>query len=85
MIAAVISLGIVCLAQLGLFLWTYQQNAVERNALLDRIQAPDAPRLAALSDFAAEGREAPAAEELVPPIDMAWDDDLQLISTEDSL
>lgn len=83
MLAAVIALGVVVLAQLGLFAWVYQQQAVERASLLDRIQAPDAPRLAAFSEFAApdEGREVLPADPL--PVDLPWDEDLQFISTED--
>lgn len=82
MLVAIIALSVVVAAQIALFAWMYQQQAVERALLLDRIQAPDAPRLAAISEFAE-----PGGREILPPdpfpTEIPWDEDLQFISTED--
>lgn len=84
MIAAVIALGVVSLAQLALFVWVLQTAAVERDRLLDRIQAPDAPRLAAIAEtFEPDGREFPKADDIAAPVEITWDDDLQLINSEE--
>jgi len=79
-----IILGIVAIVELGVIAYILQMHAQERSRLLDRIQAPDAPRMAALNDFYPDGREAPAPEDVVPPLDMPWDDDLKLISNEEN-
>lgn len=80
---SVIILGAVALAELACILYILRIHAEERHKLLDRIQAPDAPRMAAISDLFPEGREAPAPEDVLPPLDLPWDDDLQLISTDE--
>lgn len=79
-----IILGIVAIVELGVIAYILQMHAQERSRLLDRIQAPDAPRMAALNDFYPDGREAPSPEDVVPPLDMPWDDDLKLISNEEN-
>jgi hypothetical protein len=84
----VITLGIVAALELGVIAYILQINAVERHKLLDRIQAPEAPRMAAIADAFNQdaGREFPSADDVIPPLpDVAWDDDLQLISTEENL
>lgn len=76
----IIILGAVALAELACIIYILQIHAQERHKLLDRIQAPDAPRMAAIGDLFPDGREAPSADEALPPLDLPWDDDLQLIS-----
>lgn len=84
MIAAIIALGVVAAAQLALFLWVLQAGAVERDRLLDRIQAPDAPRLAAIAEtFEPDGRDFPKPDDIAAPVEITWDDDLQLINAEE--
>ena len=80
----VITLGIVALMELAAIVFILRMHAEERHKLLDRIQAPEAPRLAALNDMYPPGREAPAPDEVALPIDLPWDDDLALISTEEN-
>lgn len=82
----IITLGVVAVIELGVIAYILQINAVERNKLLDRIQAPEAPRMAAMADaFSDPGREFPSADDVIPPLpDVAWDEDLQLISTEEN-
>lgn len=80
-----IILGAVALAELACILYILRLHAQERDGLLDRIQAPDAPRMAAMSDmFPPDGREFPSPEDALPPLDIPWDEDLQLISTEEN-
>ena len=79
----IIILGVVALAELACILYILRIHAEERHKLLDRIQAPEAPRMAAMNDLFPEGREAPAPEDVLPPLDLPWDDDLQLISTDE--
>lgn len=81
---ACIVLGIVVAMELAVILFILRMHAEERSGLLDRIQAPEAPRMAAWNDLIPGGREAPTAEEVIPPVDLPWDDDLQLISTEEN-
>jgi len=83
--AGIIALGIVALVELGVIAYILQINAAERHKLLDRIQAPEAPRMAAIADaFPDPGREFPSADDVVPTIpDSAWDDDLQLINAQE--
>jgi hypothetical protein len=80
-----IVLGFVALVELGVIAYILQINAAERSKLLDRIQAPEAPRMAAIADaFPDPGREFPSADDVVPTIpDSAWDDDLQLINAQE--
>lgn len=82
----IIVLGAVALAELACIIYILQIHAQERHKLLDRIQAPEAPRLAAMSEaFPQEGREFPSPDDALPPLDIPWDEDLQLISTEENL
>lgn len=73
------------MAELAAIVFILRMHAQELSHLLDRIQAPEAPRLAALNDLYPEGREAPTPDEVALPIDLPWDDDLALISTEENL
>ena len=86
MLAAVIALAICCIGQTFLLAWIYRENTAERSRLLDRIQVPEASRVAAYDAASSSpGRDFPTPDETVPPLDLRWDDDLQLIgSMEDS-
>ena len=86
MLASVVILASCLAGMLVLHAWVYRENTAERARLLDRIQAPEASRIAAYESYASPpGREFPEPEDVVPPVDLRWDDDLQLIgSTEDS-
>jgi len=84
MIVGTIVLGVVAIAELAVIGFILRIHAEERDGLLDRIQAPEATRLAALNDFYPEGREAPTPDEVALPIDLPWDDDLALISNEEN-
>lgn len=83
----VIALAVVAALELGVIGYILQINATERHELLDRIQAPDGARMAAIADaFPDPGREFPSADDVIPSLpDVAWDDDLALISTEENL
>lgn len=83
MISSIV-LGVVALAELAVIFFILRMHGEERHRLLDRIQAPEAPRLAALNDLYPEGREAPTPDEVALPIDLPWDDDLALISSEEN-
>lgn len=79
----VIVLGVVAVVELAVIGYILQINAVERHKLLDRIQAPEAPRMAAMADaFNDPGREFPSADDVIPQADMPWDDDLRLINSD---
>lgn len=85
-VAGIIALAVVAVVELGVIAYILQINAVERHKLLDRIQAPDAPRMAAISDaFPREpGRDFPSPDDVVSRSpDVPWDDDLQLINAEE--
>lgn len=77
----IITLGFVAVVELVVIGYILQINAVERHKLLDRIQAPEAPRMAAMADAFNQdaGREFPSADDVIPQSDMPWDDDLKLI------
>ena len=80
MTVGIIALAACCAGQIILLAWIYRENAAERSRLLDRIQAPEASRVAAYEAFASPpGRDFPEVEDVVPPVDLRWDDDLQLI------
>ncbi len=84
--AGIIILGVVALMELAVIAYILQINAVERGKLLDRIQAPDAPRMAAIADAFPQdpGREFPSPDDVIPAsAEMRWDDDLQLINAEE--
>ena len=67
---SIIVLGVVAITELAVIAYILRMHAEERHRLLERIPAPDAPRMAAIADAFASA-------------EIRWDDDLQLINAEE--
>ena len=82
MIFAVITLGVVAIANAALAAFVFWMGHKERAALLDRIQAPEAARLATYTQSL---DTIPTAEEVEAQIGVGvqWDDDLQMLMSEE--
>ncbi len=83
---SIIVLGVVAITELAVIAYILRMHAEERHRLLDRIQAPDAPRMAAIADAFPQdpGREFPSPDDVIPAsAEIRWDDDLQLINAEE--
>lgn len=66
MTLAVVALTVLALGQLVAHFLTQRANAAERQALLDRIQAPDATHIAAMEALAPRQHQTAAPDEWEP-------------------
>jgi len=82
MIVAVIILGIVCVVNAGVACFVFYMGQKERDLLLTRIQAPDAARMRAVSETF-DNMPAGTSDEDVPLPALPWDEDLQMILSEE--
>lgn len=82
MIAAVVILGVTTVANGVLAAYIFLMGQRERDALLTRIQAPEAARISAV---AASLDSIPTADEAEAQvgINVPWDDDLRMILSEE--
>ena len=82
MIGAVITLGIVAVANAAAACFIFYVGHRERSALLDRIQAPEAARM---MNVVQALDNVPTAEEVEAQvgINVPWDDDLRMILSEE--
>lgn len=77
MIASVIILGITTIANAALAGYMFYMGQRERDALLTRIQAPEASRMQVVANTVDSIPAIPEAEQMVE--DVQWDHDLRMI------
>jgi hypothetical protein len=82
MIAAIIALSITTLANAGVACFIFMMGYRERSLLLDRIQAPEAARLASVAQTL---DNIPTADEVEAAVglNVPWDDDLRMLMSEE--
>jgi hypothetical protein len=82
MIAAIVILGVTTVVNGGLAAFIFFMGQRERVSLLDRIQAPEAARMASVVQTLDSVPTAEEVEALVG-INVPWDDDLRMILSEE--
>ncbi len=82
MIAAIVILGVTTVVNGGLAAFIFFMGQRERDSLLDRIQAPEAARMASVVQAL---DSVPTAEEVEAAvgINVPWDDDLRMILSDE--